>query len=214
MEAEWPEIRSNSNVISALLEIPFLKGRCFLTTAGLGGHQELSPLSLVTHTVLGSPLILHPQPTVSGRAQSPHMVLQKHFLVALPKSLLMGTEESSLPPQGSGIRGVKQETGSKSSSSSLSCLSHNWVPPGWSLCLTLSLCHPSPVSLSQVTAGEWEGGSSVGSECFWCFLGKFWTILQSRTLQRAQTAGLEAGEEKEEEEGGHWGCFIQRNPHV
>lgn len=74
-------------MISALLEIPFLKGWCFPAAAGLGGCQELSPMSLVTQaalglcTALGSPLILHPQPTVSGRAQSPHVVLQKLFLV-------------------------------------------------------------------------------------------------------------------------------------
>lgn len=125
----------------------------------------------------GTPLILHPQPqaspTVPGKAQSPHTVLQKLFLVASLKSPQTRAEESS---SSSGIRyqGVKQETGSKSSSSSLSCLLHNWVPPGWSLCLTLSLCHPSPVSLCQVTAGARQGGgSSVGSQSWCYFLGTF-----------------------------------------
>lgn len=67
LETEWPEIKSDSNVISAFLEIPFLQGRCFLTSEGLGGHQELSPLSLGAQAALGPcpalgfPLILQPQ---------------------------------------------------------------------------------------------------------------------------------------------------------
>lgn len=129
-------------------------------------------------------------------------------------------EESSLPPQGSDIRGIKQEIGSKSSSSSLSCLLHNKVPPGHSmdaapLCLTWPArshhVSPHPCPHKSVGTGGWlcSGVSELvmllGSFVLFCNQGGY-------GQQKAEAAGPAAG--KEEQEGGCWGCFAQRKHHI
>jgi len=103
-----------------------------------GARWPLSPLPCSLWRLWGrSPpweptLIPHPQPEASSGLWER---LRAHRADAAARrsrwlKVLSGPED--IPPQGSDIRGIKQETGSKSSSSSLSRLLHQRVPPGWS----------------------------------------------------------------------------------
>lgn len=116
------------------------------------------------------------------------------------KSTLRGAEESSLPPQGSDIRGIKQETGSKSPSSSLSRLLHKRVPPGGSRgCSTTlpDLAWPRPWLSPLTRVPAWAGSLSKTPGCGRVALlrgqrasaafGVLWVILQSRGLLSAES---------------------------
>lgn len=170
METKWPQIKLNSNVISALSENRFPE---WLSTSlqqqGWVVTGDCPPIP--THPgVIGANTTLEPpnpapQPQASPQCQDSAegselitLVLQP-CLVAGLNSPLTGAEEYSLPPQGSDIRGIKHETGPKSSISSLSQLSHKQVPSGRSLgCSTLSRpvprhgCPPLPVSPRELAA--------------------------------------------------------------
>lgn len=170
METKWPQIKLNSNVMSALSENHFPERlSASLQQQGWVVTGDCPPIP--SHPgVIGANTTLEPpnpapQPQASpqchGSAEGSELItwVLQPCLVARLNSPLTGTEESSLPPQGSDIRGIKHETGSKSSISSLSPLSHKWVPSGWSHgCSTLSWpvprhgCPPLPVSPCELAA--------------------------------------------------------------